>query len=169
MECSFNTLWIYTALKLNANIWHWAGVSIPSEFTLLSNFGEIPEWNYSVSIPSEFTLLSNNIYYILGKGTVSIPSEFTLLSNRHSGNLWFFLFQYPLNLHCSQTEPIPHTLIVCFNTLWIYTALKHKLWFVQESESFNTLWIYTALKPQTSNILVQVSFNTLWIYTALKL
>ena len=35
----------------------------------------------SVSIPSEFTLLSNNGEPVTEAGLVSIPSEFTLLSN----------------------------------------------------------------------------------------
>ena len=144
----FNTLWIYTALKQFC----WAdgakNVSIPSEFTLLSNNSTEGRNAMAVSIPSEFTLLSNTFSY-LGKGNVvsipseftllsnrfdwlrrqinvSIPSEFTLLSNHEIDDIFIPLFQYPLNLHCSQTKPVLLIVQKGFNTLWIYTALKHK-------------------------------------------
>ena len=56
-------------------------------------------------------------------------------------------FEYPLDLHCSQTRRYRYPAAWCLNTLWIYTALKliqiaHLL-----PPSLNTLWIYTALKP----------------------
>ena len=57
-----------------------------------------------VSIPSEFTLLSNINTHLNRKGTVSIPSEFTLLSNTILTGITDCRFQYPLNLHCSQTR-----------------------------------------------------------------
>ena len=123
MVC-FNTLWIYTALKPGFQEYYYNIVSIPSEFTLLSNFSVLFEVK--------------------------------------------FLFQYPLNLHCSQTVPKCKNIDICFNTLWIYTALKLKtssFWF---SFCFNTLWIYTALKQQHIRYSSSLRFNTLWIYTALK-
>ena len=80
---SFNTLWIYTALKLHTR---------PPVLT-------------GVSIPSEFTLLSNRFFLICTPPT----------------------FQYPLNLHCSQTKLSPILTTKSFNTLWIYTALKLKI------------------------------------------
>ena len=56
-------------------------VSIPSEFTLLSN-NDFGHKNHPlVSIPSEFTLLSNAKSGLTNSMIVSIPSEFTLLSN----------------------------------------------------------------------------------------
>ena len=58
---------------------------------------------YIVSIPSEFTLLSNKCPGNLYQKEVSIPSEFTLLSNTVVEVSAVTLFQYPLNLHCSQT------------------------------------------------------------------
>ena len=121
----FNTLWIYTALKpwniyiradtvsipseftLLSNLANTinpdAEVSIPSEFTLLSNYLCGYSTRGNVSIPSEFTLLSNYRIVLLDNGSVSIPSEFTLLSNISGGNNVALRFQYPLNLHCSQT------------------------------------------------------------------
>ena len=62
-----------------------------------------------VSIPSEFTLLSNIPWNIPIPVPVSIPSEFTLLSNNRLPSGVKFEFQYPLNLHCSQTGKL-HTL-----------------------------------------------------------
>ena len=143
----FNTLWIYTALKLCSIVKNIVPVSIPSEFTLLSNFSHL----------------------MPGLNRVSIPSEFTLLSNFASEKIGVIRFQYPLNLHCSQTH-ILHTLKYnCFNTLWIYTALKPLEWYLCRALGFNTLWIYTALKPNSSMVIPSLCFNTLWIYTALKL
>ena len=233
-ELRFNTLWIYTALK------HWVVrrggrlVSIPSEFTLLSNAVNIVMANNCVSIPSEFTLLSNRETIMIDGLSVSIPSEFTLLSNISLVHFLLFKFQYPLNLHCSQTLsddiidgyrvsiPSEFTLLsnqrscvghcaISFNTLWIYTALKqrwqrafcHRVSIPSEftllsnkgnqwqplhqfqyplnlhcSQTvskvtfkklcFNTLWIYTALKLAICFFLLFCCFNTLWIYTALK-
>ena len=122
---SFNTLWIYTALKQSHIIKNIIVVSIPSEFTLLSNKSSfiifrvsvsIPseftllsntqiqgDYTLLVSIPSEFTLLSNKSPFKILRASVSIPSEFTLLSNQHKLKRFFQQFQYPLNLHCSQT------------------------------------------------------------------
>ena len=56
-------------------------VSIPSEFTLLSNYATNKQSLVFVSIPSEFTLLSNMMRTHKSNVAVSIPSEFTLLSN----------------------------------------------------------------------------------------
>ena len=121
----FNTLWIYTALKHRKILTKIFQVSIPSEFTLLSNPAQLKKWFHLVSIPSEFTLLSNTLYssrrqrrfqyplnlhcsqtQIIHKTMVfevSIPSEFTLLSNLGRWSKLSNEFQYPLNLHCSQT------------------------------------------------------------------
>ena len=99
---------------------------------------------------------------------VSIPSEFTLLSNRKFRTDWQFRFQYPLNLHCSQTILNQFMFCPSFNTLWIYTALKHNEFAFILKLCFNTLWIYTALKPRRHAEILYQSFNTLWIYTALK-
>ena len=100
----FNTLWIYTALK-PWNIYIRADtVSIPSEFTLLSNLANTINPDAEVSIPSEFTLLSNYLCGYSTRGNVSIPSEFTLLSNCRVFFISCKMFQYPLNLHCSQTH-----------------------------------------------------------------
>ena len=37
------------------------------------------------------------------------------------------MFEYPLDLHCSQTLSVSLYSIVGLNTLWIYTALKHNM------------------------------------------
>ena len=123
----FNTLWIYTALKHEIHCTYLILVSIPSEFTLLSNQPvNLDTWN-KVSIPSEFTLLSNRLQLVQFIRGVSIPSEFTLLSNTCAGMPKKCKFQYPLNLHCSQTTCFACVIFSGFNTLWIYTALKHEI------------------------------------------
>ena len=71
----------------------------------------------NVSIPSEFTLLSNVDRIEWGGFVVSIPSEFTLLSNAVTFGWKKVWFQYPLNLHCSQTIGQQIFLFVGFNTL----------------------------------------------------
>ena len=77
-------------------------------------------------------------------------------------------FEYPLDLHCSQTSIGQKCQKLGLNTLWIYTALK--LWDLIDRKmvGLNTLWIYTALKQDRSKIPIFLGLNTLWIYTALK-
>ena len=146
MECSFNTLWIYTALKQNGT-----GVSICRSFNTLWIYTALKHVvntnkNKNVSIPSEFTLLSNAWCWYSLIRLVSIPSEFTLLSNPPTLKQLYTTFQYPLNLHCSQTMASILLFPPCFNTLWIYTALKPSALRIHLILCFNTLWIYTALK-----------------------
>ena len=123
----FNTLWIYTTLKQILTHVPYGKVSIPSEFTLLSN----PTfWRVTilwVSIPSEFTLLSNslatlqkakkfqyplNLHYsqtISAHGCTGIKFQYPLnlhySQTREYARFEYFSFQYPLNLHYSQTHP----------------------------------------------------------------
>ena len=121
---SFNTLWIYTALKLHPlHVLLARGFNTLWIYTALKQ-KSISNYNKTVSIPSEFTLLSNGRTIRLYGAVVSIPSEFTLLSNSMLVCIITFSFQYPLNLHCSQTIPLAQNFRRCFNTLWIYTALK---------------------------------------------
>ena len=142
----FNTLWIYTALKL------WGD----SRMELLS-FNTI--WIYTALKLLRFW--KNPL-------KVSIPSEFTLLSNLVNSAIAESWFQYPLNLHCSQTSARLSKTTPSFNTLWIYTALKQISFPLIYNHCFNTLWIYTALKQHLLYSRKRNSFNTLWIYTALK-
>ena len=141
---------IPSEFTLLSNLFHYGIalllVSIPSEFTLLSNDMGNKSVNIVVSIPSEFTLLSNQATNRNNAAIVSIPSEFTLLSNNRLCCVLEMQFQYPLNLHCSQTSKRTTAFFKSFNTLWIYTALKHILAFCASFYCFNTLWIYTALK-----------------------
>ena len=55
-------------------------------------------------------------------------------------------FEYPLDLHCSQTYLVFAFNTVCLNTLWIYTALKRGCQVHYSRNGLNTLWIYTDLK-----------------------
>ena len=101
----------------------------------------------SVLIPYEFTLLSNAARMKAPTHWVLIPYEFTLLSN-----LSLLLL----------------SLLSGFNTLWIYTTLKHNAPITKLEQCFNTLWIYTTLKHSYGQITRREGFNTLWIYTTLK-
>ena len=121
---SLNTLWIYTALKQVCRRRYIVAVWIPSGFTLLSNYSS-DLWKIRlVWIPSGFTLLSNIGLYCRLKVAVWIPSGFTLLSNKHQRKRVWSRFEYPLDLHCSQTRSHSQNAEVGLNTLWIYTALK---------------------------------------------
>ena len=167
MLICFNTLWIYTALKLFYHSYKIVDASIPPEFTLLSN------------APLEKCLQS----------LASIPSEFTLLSNGYFVNTQPGLLQYPLNLHCSQTESELCRFRLSFNTLWIYTALKpvahelRHLWASIPSEftllsnefpkqiKIDRLQYPLNLHCSQTNDTYRPStlaFNTPWIYTAGK-
>ena len=158
-ELRFNTLWIYTALK---RIWIWNNawyVSIPSEFTLLSNYCSFCFQKMQVSIPSEFTLLSNN------SGLTDVSKKFQYPLNLHCSQTFvvfivvWISFQYPLNLHCSQT--ISHIGFLC--RMFQYPLNLHcsQTWACLSAHQwcFNTLWIYTALKlilPRESSFLVSI-------------
>mgnify|MGYP006966551880 CR=1 FL=1 len=100
------------------------------------------------------------------------------------------MFEYPLDLHYSQTDIVFPGFLCSLNTLWIYTTLKRKRKKTLHHRSLNTLWIYTTLKQkgvlwyfeclfeypldlhysQTSQdqSTLLLSLNTLWIYTTLK-
>ena len=146
-ESSFNTLWIYTTLKLSCVNVNDFPVSIPSEFTLLSNLKLVWLTGQQVSIPSEFTLLSN--LCVIKKFIYMFQYPLNLhYSQTPLWSAWYYpLFQYPLNLHYSQTQGILVFEEVGFNTLWIYTTLKHSVCIDCLLDCFNTLWIYTTLKP----------------------
>ena len=77
-------------------------------------------------------------------------------------------FEYPLDLHYSQTFDFFTTTYVSLNTLWIYTTLKHAIKFTDNSLRLNTLWIYTTLKHLIDQLRSSTGLNTLWIYTTLK-
>ena len=124
LYAGFNTLWIYTALKQGK-----CGVDIPLGFNTLWIYTALKHrpavfiyklrfntlWIYTALKPLEV---------IEWCPKVSIPSEFTLLSNCSRDTPGRFQFQYPLNLHCSQTISCNYCFSCSFNTLWIYTALK---------------------------------------------
>ena len=99
----FNTLWIYTALKQKPN----------------------KKTQFFVSIPSEFTLLSNTTSMVKTVRMFQYPLNLHCSQTGFFFEWYVFEFQYPLNLHCSQTVPFSEPLPSRFNTLWIYTALKH--------------------------------------------
>ena len=122
-DSCLNTLWIYTALKQDRQ--------------------QIQE--RLVWIPSGFTLLSNYFCDVFITVFVWIPSGFTLLSNPSDLITYIPWFEYPLDLHCSQTRTVHTNWYLCLNTLWIYTALKLHL----QPVPLPVVWIpsiYTALK-----------------------
>ena len=164
----FNTLWIYTALKLCDAIHHVQWVSIPSEFTLLSNqlgiIGDIFKFQYPLNLHCSQTLNQAITY----TSTFQYPLNLHCSQTAFSSSFITPLFQYPLNLHCSQTKERDIMSCKCFNTLWIYTALKQQKLYDSYGFCFNTLWIYTALKQRRTSYRSGSCFNTLWIYTALK-
>ena len=59
---------------------------------------------HCVSIPYEFTLLSNPSSRVIMPFLVSIPYEFTLLSNACPFSWLYCTFLFPTNLHYSQTS-----------------------------------------------------------------
>ena len=57
---------------------------------------------------------------------------------------------------------------ICFNPLWINTALKRCHVLDRRLSCFNPLWINTALKRRACCQTTWLGFNPLWINTALK-
>ena len=78
------------------------------------------------------------------------------------------MFEYPLDLHYSQTSVKSISTLASLNTLWIYTTLKPLIAIIFLLSSLNTLWIYTTLKPYNMLETRRFGLNTLWIYTTLK-
>mgnify|MGYP004456954567 CR=1 FL=1 len=78
-------------------------VSVPYEITLLSNLNAWHNLRGYVSVPYEITLLSNRLLDVIGEFPVSVPYEITLLSNEHLIHYDYYLFQYLMKLHYSQT------------------------------------------------------------------
>ena len=64
------------------------------------------------------------------------------------------MFEYPLDLHYSQTLMALIASYTCLNTLWIYTTLKPRSYQRSMALCLNTLWIYTTLKLE-----VLLNFN----------
>ena len=54
-----------------------------------------------------------------------------------------------MKLHYSQTKYTTCFSVICFNTLWNYTTLKHQFHKDTFYHRFNTLWNYTTLKHCT--------------------
>ena len=98
-----NTLWIYTTLKPFTPCGVPFFVWIPSGFTPLSNPQITLCSQVLVWIPSGFTPLSNYFNFCSFQFYVWIPSGFTPLSNRLILPTDCILFEYPLDLHHSQT------------------------------------------------------------------
>ena len=74
------------------------------------------------------------------------PLDLHYSQTRTAFNKEAVMFEYPLDLHYSQTWLIPELSVSSLNTLWIYTTLKPSETDYQEYLCLNTLWIYTTLK-----------------------
>ena len=146
----FNTLWIYTALKLSFSLI----CSLPCFntlwiYTALKRRASTSN-GFLVSIPSEFTLLSNLFIDFGSHFRFQYPLNLHCSQTLYTSVRAFMLFQYPLNLHCSQTR------IITSNDLWLFQyplnlhCSQTTIDYLDISLSFNTLWIYTALKRSTS-------------------
>ena len=60
--------------------------------------------------------------------SVWLSFEFTYLSNEHYQNLHSRKFDYPLNLHISQTKRMGVCELDSLIILWIYISLKPQIW-----------------------------------------
>ena len=78
------------------------------------------------------------------------------------------MFEYPLDLHYSQTDIVFPGFLCSLNTLWIYTTLKQKgvLWYFECLFEYPLDLHYSQTSQDQSTLLL--SLNTLWIYTTLK-
>ena len=77
-------------------------------------------------------------------------------------------FDYPILLHCSQTQESYVLQSICLITLFFYTALKLNNIFRYKILRLITLFFYTALKLLCSKCRSRSSLITLFFYTALK-
>ena len=139
-------LWIYISLKRGFNKSPLFFVWLSFEFTYLSNHGVVAEKPPMVWLSFEFTYLSNI--------TPNSPDP-----DR---------FDYPLNLHISQTCLPWYHLLKSLIILWIYISLKPLNGAEASCASLIILWIYISLKPLTMSRLLCVCLIILWIYISLK-
>ena len=123
---------------------------------------------FSVSIPSEFTLLSNTVVEVSAVTLFQYPLNLHCSQTNRRLRFYEQAFQYPLNLHCSQTHKPVFALIPLFQYPLNLHCSQTLLACFPHLLRFNTLWIYTALKRGIGTWRGWKSFNTLWIYTALK-
>ena len=78
--------------------------------------------------------------------TVWLSFEFTYLSNGKNYTGDYYQFDYPLNLHISQTSIIKTYTAGSLIILWIYISLKHRRRLVRGQIGLIILWIYISLK-----------------------
>ena len=138
------------------------------EFTYLSNGcpharGKLPVW-----LSFEFTYLSNGRLCRAKDIHVWLSFEFTYLSNWSLLNMYSATFDYPLNLHISQTVTRVRTVSAGLIILWIYISLKPDRLPGRRSDCLIILWIYISLKRTADVELGFSSLIILWIYISLK-
>ena len=122
----------------------------------------------NVWLSFEFTYLSNSVIIFFSAAFVWLSFEFTYLSNNKLINRDRQAFDYPLNLHISQTKKASWTSWSCLIILWIYISLKHMEDADHWKKSLIILWIYISLKLSAIRTLVQCRLIILWIYISLK-
>ena len=187
---SFNTLWIYTALK-PLPFYNLGGyVSIPSEFTLLSNTtGTVPsqgEFQYPLNLHCSQTFARPSIIW----GRFQYPLNLHCSQTNYQTFYKQTTFQYPLNLHCSQTVGEENALSSRFqyplNLHCSQTPMNEALSMLKFQYPLNLHCSQTCIcfdlifskfqyplnlhcsQTQTVRYNFFSGFNTLWIYTALK-
>ena len=139
-------LWIYISLKREGKTVDDADVWLSFEFTYLSNWDCSSLALLTVWLSFEFTYLSNSNVKVNGIAFVWLSFEFTYLSNYSTTAPWVWQFDYPLNLHISQTSIIKTYTAGSLIILWIYISLKHRRRLVRGQIGLIILWIYISLK-----------------------
>ena len=162
-----NTLWIYTTLKL-VYILLKILYSLTSGFTLLSNRGVVKEDSVLVWIPSGFTLLSNDTLAISGMSLFEYPLDLHYSQTSGETSLLIGRFEYPLDLHYSQTIQT-NNIRLC----WVWRPSGFTLLSNNEAV-FRRWWKFEypldLHYSQTADTILSITtgLNTLWIYTTLK-
>ena len=139
-------LWIYISLKREGKTVDDADVWLSFEFTYLSNWDCSSLALLTVWLSFEFTYLSNSNVKVNGIAFVWLSFEFTYLSNYSTTAPWVWQFDYPLNLHISQTAKTTPEIIISLIILWIYISLKHIVCYDDMIFRLIILWIYISLK-----------------------
>ena len=116
----------------------------------------------------EFTYLSNVILYRICGKKVWLSFEFTYLSNRSRKLTRWEQFDYPLNLHISQTLVGLLHLFLRFDYPLNLHISQTKRRLNSSLNSLIILWIYISLKQRNHPQLSVRSLIILWIYISLK-
>ena len=161
-------LWIYISLKLFTSEQDGYPVWLSFEFTYLSNGRLNPDIHRLVWLSFEFTYLSNSTQSTWWPRQFDYPLNLHISQTGGNAANPNQMFDYPLNLHISQTVKRHAQVALSLIILWIYISLKLPETKRPHGLCLIILWIYISLKREKFTFCSGASLIILWIYISLK-